>query len=108
MKVKWGNNSKFVLGSYGSCAMHSIIFQQSCISNVQAVDDKVSFQTSRKCYENFNQREITQRQYEVQLRYFHPAFCITATNTNAKFHVDQTGDDKVMLRTILQNFLMQG
>ena len=28
MKVKWGkNNSKFVLGSYGSIAMHSIIFQ---------------------------------------------------------------------------------
>ena len=25
------NNSKFVLGSYGSCAMLSIIFQQSCI-----------------------------------------------------------------------------
>ena len=25
MKVKWGkNNSKFVLGSYGSCALHNI------------------------------------------------------------------------------------
>ena len=28
------NNSKFVLGGYGSCAMLSIIFQQSCISNL--------------------------------------------------------------------------
>ena len=28
------NNSKFVLGSYGYCAMLSIIFQQSCISNL--------------------------------------------------------------------------
>ena len=35
MKVKWGNNSKFVLGSYGSCVMHSIIFQQLCISNLK-------------------------------------------------------------------------
>ena len=25
----------------------------------QAVDDKVIFQTSRKCHKNFNQREIT-------------------------------------------------
>ena len=25
--------------------------------------------------------------------------CITATNTNAKFHVNQTGDDEVMLLT---------
>ena len=29
-----GNNSKFVLGSYGSCALLSIIFQQSCISHL--------------------------------------------------------------------------
>ena len=28
------NNSKFALGSYGSCAMLFIIFQQSCISNL--------------------------------------------------------------------------
>ena len=27
--------------------------------NVQAVDDKDIFQTSRKCCKNFNQREIT-------------------------------------------------
>ena len=70
MKVKQRNNSKFVLGSYGSCAMHSIISQQSCIldcfstimhirfEDVQAVDDKVIIQTSRKCCKNFNQREI--------------------------------------------------
>ena len=30
---------------------------------------------------------------------FHPALCIIATNTNAKFQVNQTGDDKVMLWT---------
>ena len=59
MKVKWRNNSKFVLGSYGSCAMHSIIFQKSCIldcfstimdirfEDIQAEDDKVIFQTTR-------------------------------------------------------------
>ena len=76
----------------------------------QAVDDKVIFQTSRKCCKNFNEREITHRHYELQLRFFHTALCITVTNTNAKFQVNQTGDDKVMhgLRTILTNFLIQG
>ena len=67
--------------------------------NVQAVDDKVIFQTSRKCCKNFNQREITHRHHEVQLWFFHTALCIIATNTNAKFQVNQTGDDKVTLRT---------
>ena len=66
--------------------------------HVQAVDDKVIFQTSRKC-KNFNQREITHRHYEVQLWFFHTALCIIATNTNAKFQVNQTGEDKVMPRT---------
>ena len=65
--------------------------------HVQAVDDKVIFQTSRKCHKNFNQREITYRHYEVQSRFFHTALCIIATNTNAKFQVNQTGDDKVLL-----------
>ena len=65
----------------------------------QAVDDKVIFQTSRKCSKNFNQREITHRHYEIQLWFFHTALCIIATNTNAKFQVNQTGDDKVILRT---------
>ena len=69
------------------------------MSNVQTVDDKVIFQTSRKCCKNFNQKEITYRHYKVQLRLFHTTLCIIATNTNAKFQVNQTGDDKVMLRT---------
>ena len=29
----------------------------------------------------------------------HSALCIIATNTNAKFQVNQTGDNKVMLQT---------
>ena len=60
---------------------------------------KVIFQTSRKCCKNFNQREITHRQYEVELWFFYTALCIIATNTNAKFQVNQTGDNKVMLWT---------
>ena len=67
--------------------------------DVQAVDDKVRFQTSRKCCKYFNQREITQRHYEVQLWFFYTALCTITTNTNAKFQVNQTGDNKVMLRT---------
>ena len=62
--------------------------------DVQAVDDKVTFQTSRKCCKNFNQREITHRQYEVKLWFFQTALYIIA-----KFQVNQTGDNKVMLRT---------
>ena len=69
--------------------------------HVQAVDDKVIFQTSRKCCKNFNQRDITPRHYEVhvQLWFFHTALFIIATNTNAKFQVNQIGDDKAMLWT---------
>ena len=67
--------------------------------DIQAVDDNIIFQTSRKCFKNFNQREITHRHCEVQFRFFHTALCIIATNTNAKFQVNQTGDDEVMLRT---------
>ena len=67
--------------------------------HVQAVHDKGIFQTRRKCCKNFNQREITHRHYEVQLWFFHTAHCIVARNINAKFQINQTGDDKVMLRT---------
>ena len=67
--------------------------------DVQAVDDKDIFQTSRKCCKNFNKREITHRQYEVELWFFHTALCIITTNINAEFQVNRTGDDKVMLRT---------
>ena len=66
---------------------------------VQAVDDKVIFQTSRKCCIKDNQREITHGHYEVEQWFCHTAFCNIATNTNAKFQVNRTGDDKVMLRT---------
>ena len=67
--------------------------------DVQAIE--VIFQTNRICCKNFNQREITLRHYRVQLWFFHTALCIIATNTIAKFQVNQTvtGDDKVMLRT---------
>ena len=76
--------------------------------DVQAVDDKDVFQTSRKCCKNFDQREITRKQDEVDLWFFHTALGIIATNTNAKFQVNQTGDDKFKLCTItiLKNFLM--
>ena len=67
--------------------------------HVQVVDDKVIFQTSRKCCKNFNQRETTHRHYEVQLWLFHTALCIIATNTNAMFQVNPIGDDKVIIRT---------
>ena len=43
--------------------------------------------------------ETAHRHYQVQLRFFHTELCIIATNTNAKFQVNQTGDDKIMLRT---------
>ena len=67
--------------------------------HVQAVNDKVIFQTSRKYCKNLNQTEITHRYYEVQLWFFHTALCIIATNTIAKFQVNQTGGDKAILRT---------
>ena len=44
--------------------------------DVQAIDDKLIFQTSRKCSKNFNQREISHRHHEVELWFFHNALCI--------------------------------
>ena len=67
--------------------------------DVQAVDDKFYILDKQKMLKNFNQREITHRQYKEELWFFHTALCIIAINTNAKFQVNQTGDDKVMLRT---------
>ena len=68
--------------------------------HVQAVDDKLTFQISRKCCKNFNQREITHRHYKVQLWFFHTALCYCNKHKiNAKFQVNQTGDEKVMLPT---------
>ena len=67
--------------------------------DVQAVDDKDIFQTSRKCCKNFNQREKTNRQDEVELWFFHTALGIIETNKYAKFQVNQTGDEKFMLHT---------
>ena len=57
--------------------------------NVQAVD-KVIFQRSRKCCKNLNLWEITHKQYEVELWFFHTALCIIATNINTRFQVNQT------------------
>ena len=78
--------------------------------HVQAVDDKVIFQTSRKFFKDFNQKKITHRHHEVQLRFFHTAVCTIATNTNANFEVNQTGDDKFMhwTKNYSMNFLIQG
>ena len=67
--------------------------------DVQVVDDKVIFQKSRNCCQNFNDREITYRQDEVELWFFHTALSIIETHKNANFQVSQTGDDKFMLRT---------
>ena len=103
MKVKWvKNNSKICARKlWFLCnALNNIsTIMHIKFEHVQAVNDKDIFQTSRKCCKNFNQREITQRHYEVQLWFFHTALCIIATNINAKFQVNQTGDDNVMLRT---------
>ena len=87
LKVKCSNNSKFVLGTYGSCnALHNILtLMHIKFEDVQAVYDKVIFQTSRKCCKNFNQREIN---------------VLLQKTMNAKFEANQTGDDEVMLRTV--------
>ena len=60
---------------------------------------KLYSRKAEKCCKNFNQRENTPRQHKVELWFFHTALCIIATNTNAKFQVNQTGDGKVMLGT---------
>ena len=39
------------------------------------------------------------KQHKVELWFFHSALYIISTNTNAKFQVNQTRDDKVMLQT---------
>ena len=52
---------------------------------VQAVDNKGKFHTGRNCCKNFNQGEITHRQYEVELGFFHIEFCITATTQMPSF-----------------------
>ena len=90
MKVKWGKNLKFVLGSWFlSNAFHTFLtIMHIKFEDVQAVDDKVIFQTCRKCCKSFNQRKITHGQYKVELWFFHTALCITATNINAKFQVN--------------------
>ena len=67
--------------------------------NVQAIGDKVIFQTSTKCCKKFCQREKNYRQDEVELWFFHTALGIIETNTNAKFQANQTGNDKFILRT---------
>ena len=91
IKIKWGNNSKFEW--LLSNALHNFsTIMHIKFEDVQAVDDKVTFQKSRKCCKNFNQKEITHRQYEVRVMVLHTALCIFVTNINAKFQVNQTGD----------------
>ena len=97
MKVKWGNNSKlwFLCG-----ALHNFsTIMHIKFDDAQALDAEVILKTSIKCCKNFNQREITHRQHEVELWFFYTTLCIISTNTNAKFQVNQTGDDKIMLWT---------
>ena len=70
MKIKWGNNSKIctrelwflcnVLNKFST-------FMHIKFEDVQAVDDKVICQTSRKYCKDFNVMEITHRQYDVAL-----------------------------------------
>ena len=102
IKVRWSKitqNLCYEVMVFEHCSPQYFTIMHIKFEHVQAVDDKVIFQTSRKCYKNFNQRKITHRHYEVQLWFFHTALCIIATITNAKFQVNQTGDDKLMLRT---------
>ena len=121
MKVRWGKICARKLWFLCN-ALHNIsIIIHIEFKHVQAINDKVIFQTSRKCCKNFSQREITHRHYEVQLWFFHSALCRIwffhsalcriATNTNAKFQVNQTGDDKVIIPTknySIMNFIIQG
>ena len=77
--------------------------------DVQAVDDEVILQTSRKCCKNFNQSEITYRQDEVELWFFQTALSIIATSTNASFKSIRLEMTNLcsLLRTIPKNFLIQ-
>ena len=60
---------------------------------------KLYSRQAENAVKKISHREITHRHYEVQLRFFHTALCIITTNTNAKFPINQTGDDKVIIRT---------
>ena len=97
MKVKWWNNSK--LWFLCSTLRNFSIIMNIKFEDAQALDGTVIFKTSRKCCKNFNQREINNRQYEVELCCFHTALCIISMNTNAKFHVNHPRNDKIMLWT---------
>ena len=55
--------------------------------DVQAVDDKFICQTSRKCCGKDKQREITHRQYEVELWFFHTALCISGVLIISKYQL---------------------
>ena len=75
---------------YNDCNKHK--FQAN-----RAGGGKVILRTSQKCCKDDNKREITQRRDELELWFFRTALCIIATNTDVKFQVNQTRDDKVML-----------
>ena len=92
MKVKWGKKIKICARKlwflYNALHNFSTIMHIK-FEDVQAVYDKVIFQTKRKCCKKLNQREITHRHYEVQLWFFYTALCIIATNTNGPAQVAQ-------------------
>ena len=97
MKVKWKNKLKICARKlWFLCdALHDFLtIMPIKFEDIQVVNDKVIFQTRRKCCKKFNQREITYRQYGVELWFFHTALCIIATYTNPKFQVNQTGDGR--------------
>ena len=55
------------------------------LEDVQAAYDKSYIPDKQKMLKIFNQREITHKQYEVQLWFCHTALFIIETKTNANF-----------------------
>ena len=70
------------------------------LEDVQAVDDKVIFQTSRKRCKNFHQREITHRQDDVELWLFQTRYDSNKDKCQVSSQSEcQNGDDKFILHT---------
>ena len=53
-------------------------------------NDKITIPRNRKCRENDDKREISQRQHKLELQFLCTALHIITTNTHAKFQVNQT------------------
>ena len=64
--------------SYGSCALYPVLFQQTYMPRSKSIGHDRTLWASRKCRKNDDQREITQRQNEVELWFFGIAFHINA------------------------------